>query len=96
MRKILTFAAALMLLAPLAATAGQGLVSEQSIEINAPPAKVGAAEIDTYKDHRVAMSFAVAAVAAPGIIIRDPECVSKSFPGFFEQLGTLGIKARRI
>ena len=61
-----------------------------------PPAKVGAAEIETYKDHRVAMSFAVAAVAAPGIVIRDPECVSKSFPGFFEQLGTLGIKARRI
>jgi len=60
-----------------------------------PPSKVGAAEIDTYKDHRMAMSFAVAAVAAPGIIIKDPDCVSKSFPGFFEQLGTLGIKARR-
>ena len=41
------------------------------------------------------MSFAVAAVASPGIVIRDPECVSKSFPGFFEQLGTLGIKTRR-
>src|SRR5436190_9688086 len=49
-----------------------------------PPSNVGAAEIDTYKDHRVAMSFAVAAVAVPGIVIRDPECVSKSFPGFFE------------
>ena len=44
----------------------------------------------------MAMSFAVAAVAAPGIVIRDPDCVSKSFPGFFELLGTLGIKARRI
>jgi 3-phosphoshikimate 1-carboxyvinyltransferase len=60
-----------------------------------PPAKVGSAEIETYKDHRMAMSFAVAAVAAPGILIKDPDCVSKSFPGFFEQLGTLGIKARR-
>lgn len=60
-----------------------------------PPKKVGSAEIDTYKDHRMAMSFAVAAVAAPGIVIKDPDCVSKSFPGFFEQLGTLGIKARR-
>jgi len=29
-------------------------------------------------------------------VIRDPECVTKSFPGFWEQLGTLGIKARRI
>jgi len=60
-----------------------------------PPAKVGAAEIETYRDHRMAMSFAVAAVASPGILIKDPDCVSKSFPGFFEQLGTLGIKARR-
>jgi len=60
-----------------------------------PPKRVGAAEIDTYKDHRVAMSFAVAAVAAPGIVIKDPECVSKSFPGFWEQLGTLGIKVHR-
>ncbi|HVR83295.1 MAG TPA: 3-phosphoshikimate 1-carboxyvinyltransferase [Planctomycetota bacterium] len=60
-----------------------------------PPQKISSAEIDTYKDHRMAMSFAVVAVAAPGIVIRDPDCVSKSFPGFFEQLGTLGIKARR-
>jgi 3-phosphoshikimate 1-carboxyvinyltransferase len=60
-----------------------------------PPKQVGAAEIETYKDHRVAMSFAVAAVAAPGIVIKDPEVVSKSFPGFWEQLGTLGIKVRR-
>ncbi len=61
----------------------------------APPAKVGAAEIDTYRDHRMAMSFAVAAVAAPGIVIRDPECVSKSFPGFFELLESLGLRVRR-
>lgn len=60
-----------------------------------PPARVGAAEIETYRDHRMAMSFAVAAVAAPGIVICDPECVSKSFPGFFELLGTHGIKVRR-
>ena len=43
-----------------------------------------------------ALFLAVAAVAAPGIVIKDPDVVSKSFPGFFEQLGTLGIKARRI
>jgi len=60
-----------------------------------PPARVGAAEIETYKDHRMAMSFAVVGVAAPNILIQDPDCVAKSFPGFFEQLGTLGIKARR-
>jgi 3-phosphoshikimate 1-carboxyvinyltransferase len=61
-----------------------------------PPARVGAAEIETYHDHRMAMSFSVVAVAAPGIVIRDPECVSKSFPGFFERLESLGVKVRRI
>jgi 3-phosphoshikimate 1-carboxyvinyltransferase len=62
----------------------------------APPPKVVGAEIETYKDHRMAMSFAVAAVAAPGIVIRDPGCVSKSYPGFFEQLESLGVRHRRI
>jgi 3-phosphoshikimate 1-carboxyvinyltransferase len=61
-----------------------------------PPAKVVAAEIDTYQDHRMAMSFAVAALAAPGVVIRDPECVSKSYPGFFEQLESLGVRLRRV
>ena len=61
-----------------------------------PPAKVRPAEVDTYRDHRMAMSFAVAAVAAPGVVIRDPECVSKSFPGFFELLKKLGVRMRRL
>lgn len=60
-----------------------------------PPERVGAAEIDTYQDHRMAMSFAVAAAAAPGIVLRDAECVSKSFPGFFDVLEAGGVKLRR-
>ncbi len=47
------------------------------------------AEIETYGDHRIAMSFAVAGLAAPGTIIRDERCVNKSFPTFwkvFEEL----------
>jgi 3-phosphoshikimate 1-carboxyvinyltransferase len=42
------------------------------------------AEIDTYQDHRLAMSFAVAGLKTPGVIIRDPDCVAKSFPDFWE------------
>ncbi|MGB8990972.1 MAG: 3-phosphoshikimate 1-carboxyvinyltransferase [Desulfobaccales bacterium] len=42
------------------------------------------AVIDTYNDHRLAMSFAVAGLKAPGVIISDPECVVKSFPEFWE------------
>jgi 3-phosphoshikimate 1-carboxyvinyltransferase len=42
------------------------------------------AAIDTYQDHRLAMSFAVAGLKAPGTTIRDPEVVAKSFPDFWE------------
>ncbi len=44
------------------------------------------AEIETYGDHRIAMSFAVAGLAAPGTIIRNQRCVEKSFPNFWEVL----------
>ena len=40
--------------------------------------------IDTYEDHRLAMSFAVAGLKAPGTVIKDPEVVAKSFPDFWE------------
>ncbi len=42
------------------------------------------ASIDTYDDHRMAMSFSVAGLAVPGVVIRDEECVRKSFPGYWE------------
>jgi 3-phosphoshikimate 1-carboxyvinyltransferase len=45
-----------------------------------------AAEIDTYDDHRIAMAFAVAGVYLPGIVIRHPEVVNKTFPTFWEVL----------
>jgi 3-phosphoshikimate 1-carboxyvinyltransferase len=47
--------------------------------------------IHTYNDHRIAMSFAVAGLKAPGMVITDPDCVAKSFPDFwefFERLST--------
>jgi 3-phosphoshikimate 1-carboxyvinyltransferase len=44
------------------------------------------AEIWTYGDHRIAMSFAVTGLKAPGITILEPGCVSKTFPEFFEAL----------
>ena len=42
------------------------------------------AEIATYGDHRIAMSFAVAGLKAPGTVIQDEHCVEKSFPNFWE------------
>jgi 3-phosphoshikimate 1-carboxyvinyltransferase len=47
------------------------------------------AEIETYNDHRIAMSFAVLGLAVPGMRIRNPGCVGKSFPGFWEEMGKL-------
>lgn len=46
-------------------------------------------DVQTYDDHRIAMSFAVTGLRAPGIRIVNPGCVSKTFPEFFDVLGTL-------
>ncbi len=42
------------------------------------------AVIDTYDDHRIAMSFALAGLKVPGMVIGDPQCVAKSFPTYWE------------
>ena len=47
------------------------------------PRKYAGAEIETYNDHRMAMSFAVAGLKIPGVKIKNPKCVEKSFPDFF-------------
>ena len=54
-----------------------------------PPKQVNGARIATYDDHRIAMSFAVAGLGAPGVVIEDPDCVAKTLPGFFELLQSL-------
>ncbi|MCX7981620.1 MAG: 3-phosphoshikimate 1-carboxyvinyltransferase [Syntrophales bacterium] len=46
-------------------------------------------EIETYQDHRLAMSFACLGLLIPGIVIKDSECVAKSFPDFWEKFGSL-------
>ncbi|MEJ5376017.1 MAG: 3-phosphoshikimate 1-carboxyvinyltransferase [bacterium] len=48
------------------------------------------AEIDPHGDHRMAMSFAVLGLRVPGMIIRDPDCVAKSYPGFWQDLRKVG------
>jgi len=47
------------------------------------------AEIETYNDHRIAMSFAIAGLVAPGMRIVNASCVNKSFPMFWEELEKL-------
>ncbi len=51
------------------------------------------AVVETYDDHRMAMSFAVLGLMRPGISIADPGCVSKTFPDFWQTLELLGRPA---
>ncbi len=53
------------------------------------PGALRGAAIDTYDDHRMAMAFAIAGLRVEGVVIRDPDCVSKSWPGYFEALAKL-------
>ncbi len=48
--------------------------------------------IDTYDDHRMAMAFAPVALYAPGLLINNIEVVSKSYPGFWDDLQQAGFK----
>ena len=59
-----------------------------------PAKKLKRAAIKTYDDHRMAMSFAITGLRSPGIEIRDPNCVAKTFPDFFERLEKVAAKAR--
>jgi len=54
-----------------------------------PPERWQPAAIRTYDDHRMAMSFALAGLVTEGVVIQDADCVSKSFPGYFDVLGRL-------
>ena len=62
---------------------------QDGLEIS--PSPVTPAAIDTYEDHRMAMAFALVGLKASGIRINDPECVSKTFPNYFEVLEQLYV-----
>jgi 3-phosphoshikimate 1-carboxyvinyltransferase len=49
------------------------------------------ADIDSFADHRIAMSFALAGLKIGGITILDPDCVGKTFPAYWRTLASLGV-----
>ncbi len=59
------------------------------IEGRGREAALHGAEIKTYKDHRIAMSFAVAGLFIPGVKVLGEDCVAKSFPDFWERFAEL-------
>ena len=65
------------------------LVTGDSLTIT--PAPLHGVAVDPHDDHRTAMAFAVLGLAVGGMAIRDPGCVEKSFPGFWEALYGEGL-----
>ncbi len=74
----------------------EGLATEEGDDliVAADPSLAGQrleAEIDTFADHRIAMSFALAGLVIDGITILDPDCVAKTFPDYWQVLASLGV-----
>lgn len=64
-------------------------VDEHQDGLDITPSSITDATIDTYNDHRVAMAFSLIGLKIAGIRINDPECVSKTFPNYFDVLQRL-------
>jgi len=59
-----------------------------------PSERILPARIDTYDDHRMAMSFALAGARIPGVVILAPGCVAKTYPGYFDDVRRIGLDSR--
>ena len=72
------------------------VVREEHDTLWIEPSILHGAEIETYNDHRIAMSFATLGLKIPGMKLRNPGCVRKTFPNYFQKLagpapGGLGV-----
>ncbi|MGA2242771.1 MAG: 3-phosphoshikimate 1-carboxyvinyltransferase [Verrucomicrobiota bacterium] len=67
-------------------------VVEEDDTLTVYPSKLHGAEIETCNDHRMAMCFAILGLKVPGIKIKNPACVKKTFPNFFQKLAALPPK----
>ncbi len=66
------------------------IVDERSDSLAVTPREIKAnVAIDTYDDHRMAMSFSLVALAGVPVIINDPACVAKTFPDYFERFASI-------
>jgi 3-phosphoshikimate 1-carboxyvinyltransferase len=64
-------------------------VTEREDGLTIVPRPLHGAEIETYNDHRMAMSLALVGLKVPGIVIKNPGCVAKTYPRFFDDLERL-------
>lgn len=61
-------------------------VEEKGDNLVVHPSILHGAEIETYQDHRMAMCFALVGLRVDGMVLRNPSCVKKTFPNFFQKL----------
>lgn len=66
---------------------GEAQEHEDGLTIHPRPLRP--CEIETYRDHRMAMSFALVAMMVPGCLVLDPRCSDKTYPNYFEDLGRM-------
>jgi 3-phosphoshikimate 1-carboxyvinyltransferase len=64
-------------------------VDEFADGLTITPGPLHGAVIETYNDHRMAMSLALVGLRVPGIVLKNPACVAKTYPRFFEDLESL-------
>jgi 3-phosphoshikimate 1-carboxyvinyltransferase len=64
-------------------------VEEFADGLTITPRPLRGAEVETYDDHRMAMSLALVGLRVPGVVLKDPGCVAKTYPDFFVDLEKL-------
>lgn len=69
-------------------------VEEFEDGLSIQPRALTGAKIETYDDHRMAMSLSLVGLKVPGVIILDPGCTSKTYPHFFEDMETLATQGK--
>ena len=75
--------------------AGLASVEGDDLLVAADPGLAGThshALINTHSDHRIAMCFALAGLKVSGVRIQDPDCVAKTYPGYWRALEFLGVR----
>jgi 3-phosphoshikimate 1-carboxyvinyltransferase len=60
----------------------------------AGPDRIRPARLATWGDHRMAMALAAVAARVPGVVLEDPACVAKTYPGFWRDLAAAGLAWR--
>ncbi len=66
-----------------------GTVEERDDGLTITPSHLEGADVETYEDHRMAMSLALVGLRIPGVFIKNPGCVAKTYPEFFQDLEKL-------